>query len=506
MDTQSTVKRSFHSTIGDTEDFSGSARPLESVVRSFPRYKRAWTLYVSERRLLLMFVDLALLNASLLTAWLLSSSRATLLNSPLTQAINFLVLTILWLVFSRTMDCYNLRRAASPFAALVGVFQAGSITAGSYLAVASVVSLCSPEFYHVQWTFAALCWLFICTFIGAWRLFYALVFNQPVFCCKAIAVGDSKGIRFITEVVEENLKSEYYLYGYDLNSCTSLQLGSLHDSPQVIRASSLTSLVTRVNAREIILSTNEALTDELERELIQCCEQGIRVTSISLLYENITGRVSLDYIKNHWHMTVTKSRDEDRVFDVSKRLFDIALSVVAITFSLPILFALALMIYLDSPGPIFYRQERVGKNGRLFRMIKFRSMLPGAERDNQAVWAKKNDRRVTRVGRIMRAAHLDEMPQFLNILRGDMSFVGPRPERPQFVRQLERQIPLYPLRHTVRPGLTGWAQVKYVYANSLQDSRVKLEYDLYYVKRRSFYLDTLILLKTVSTVLTFKGT
>lgn len=507
MQTQHIANADYSYAVHVTRDSGDSLNLSEIVAKSFPKYKHMWALYVSERRLLLMFVDLTLLNASLLAAWILSLFRGTFLPSLPSQSINFLVLTILWLFFSRAVDCYNLRKAASPFAALVSVLQAGSVTVGIYLATVSIAGFWPPESYHVRWTLIALCWLFACTLIGIWRLFYAFVFSQPAFRCSAIAVGDSKGIRFITEIIEENLESEYsMLCGCDFNSCTPLRLGTSYNSPQVIRASNLASLATLVNAQEIILATNGVLTNEIQRELIQCYEQGTRIITLPKLYEDVTGRVPLDHIRSHWPMIVVERQAMTRAFDIGKCLFDFLFSIVAIIFSLPIWIALAVAIYLDSPGSIFYCQERIGKNGCPFRMIKFRSMIPDAEKDNQAMWAEEHDCRVTRVGRIMRATHLDEIPQFINILLGDMSFVGPRPERAQFVRQLESQMPLYSLRHAVRPGLTGWAQVKYCYAKSFQDSRVKLEYDLYYVKRRSFYLDTLILFKTIGTVLTLKGT
>jgi lipopolysaccharide/colanic/teichoic acid biosynthesis glycosyltransferase len=167
---------------------------------------------------------------------------------------------------------------------------------------------------------------------------------------------------------------------------------------------------------------------------------------------------------------------------------------------------LALIIKLDSPGPVFYRQPRSGRAGRPFQVLKLRSMRMDAERDGQARWALPNDKRVTRVGRFLRSSRLDEAPQLLNVLKGEMSFIGPRPERPEFIAQLQQEIPFYRTRLVVRPGLTGWAQVNYRYASSVEDALVKLQYDLYYVKHQSVYLDLVILLKTIGVVLTMRGT
>ena len=180
-------------------------------------------------------------------------------------------------------------------------------------------------------------------------------------------------------------------------------------------------------------------------------------------------------------------------------LASLGMLVLAVLFPL-----IALAIYLDSPGPIFYTQERVGKGGRVFRIYKFRSMVPDAEK-GRAVWAQENDPRVTRVGRILRRTHLDEFPQFWNILKGEMSAVGPRPERPEFVEELAREIPFYRVRHAVKPGMAGWALVKYGYASSKEDALIRLQYDLYYIKHWSPWLDLVILCKTVVDTLTFRG-
>lgn len=187
-----------------------------------------------------------------------------------------------------------------------------------------------------------------------------------------------------------------------------------------------------------------------------------------------------------------------------KRIFDIVGATLGLIFLALAFPFIALAIYIDSPGPIFYVQERVGQGGRIFRAYKFRTMVPDAEK-NGAVWAQKNDPRVTRVGRILRKTHIDEFPQFINILKGEMSAVGPRPERPEFVEELAREIPFYRVRHAVKPGMAGWALVKYGYASSKEDTVIKLQYDLYYIKHWSVWLDLVILLKTVLDMLTLRG-
>lgn len=191
--------------------------------------------------------------------------------------------------------------------------------------------------------------------------------------------------------------------------------------------------------------------------------------------------------------------NDKSVYSKIKRITDVVLGSVGLVIGLPLWPVIAALIRFDSPGPVFYVQDRVGQDGRVFRIAKFRSMIDEAE-TNGALWAHVNDKRITRVGRVLRRLHLDELPQLLNVIGGDMSLVGPRPERPEFVSELERVIPGYGRRHAVKPGLTGWAQVNYKYASSLESSRVKLGYDIYYVENKGIALDFEIMLKTVRVI------
>jgi exopolysaccharide biosynthesis polyprenyl glycosylphosphotransferase len=190
---------------------------------------------------------------------------------------------------------------------------------------------------------------------------------------------------------------------------------------------------------------------------------------------------------------------------LEKRIFSLLVSSVLLLLCSPIILLLMALIKLDSKGPVFYRQERVGQDGKTFVLVKFRSMYANAEDETGPVWSKEGDERITRLGRIMRAMRLDELPQLYNVFCGDMSLVGPRPERPHFVQQLAESIPFYPLRHIVKPGITGWAQINYGYANTLDHTVEKLQYDLFYIKNMSWVLDSLIILETVKTVLVRKG-
>lgn len=239
-------------------------------------------------------------------------------------------------------------------------------------------------------------------------------------------------------------------------------------------------------------------------DLLQCKFSGIKIEDGLSFYEHLTGKVHLDALKPSW-LIFSDGFRRPRAVVILKRLMDVVGSLVGLAAASPLAAVLAALIKLDSPGPILYRQERVGKGGRSFMLIKFRSMRENAEADTGPVWATDDDRRVTRVGKWLRKFRLDELPQMINVLRGEMSFVGPRPERPWFVDHLKQSIPYYNLRHAVKPGITGWAQVRYRYGSSVQETFEKLQYDFFYIKNMSPILDLTILVETVKTVMAGRG-
>jgi exopolysaccharide biosynthesis polyprenyl glycosylphosphotransferase len=243
----------------------------------------------------------------------------------------------------------------------------------------------------------------------------------------------------------------------------------------------------------------------LEQDARRTCEAGgVRVLSTTEFHECRHNRVVCELLPDDWLQSV-QGLDDKGLQSGLRRGFDIAVSLALLLLTLPVMLATMLLIKIDSRGPIFYRQERIGLHGRPFSLIKFRSMVVDAEVGGVARWASRQDPRVTRIGRLIRLTRIDELPQILNVLRGDMAFVGPRPERPSFVEELGRIIPHYDDRACVKPGITGWAQVNYPYGASVEDARMKLAYDLYYISRRSLFLDLLILIATVRVVLLQEG-
>jgi sugar transferase (PEP-CTERM system associated) len=239
-------------------------------------------------------------------------------------------------------------------------------------------------------------------------------------------------------------------------------------------------------------------------QLLDCKLAGIKVLDFSSYFEQVFGQVRVDSLRASW-LIFGEGFRQGTVRTSVKRAFDIVASLVLLLLGAPVMLITALLIAFESGFPILYRQERVGQGGRIFQVIKFRSMRNDAERDGKPRWATSNDNRVTRVGRTIRKLRIDELPQLFNVLKGDMSLVGPRPERPYFVEQLSEQVPFYGARHSIKPGVTGWAQVRYAYGASVEDSVQKLQYDLYYVKNHSLFLDLLIFVETVEVVLTGRG-
>ena len=267
----------------------------------------------------------------------------------------------------------------------------------------------------------------------------------------------------------------------------------------------LRDLVENSEANEVVLALDERRNTVPVDALLRLKTAGVHVTDISDFLERETGRIDLDTVRPSWLIFSDGFSSGRQLSLILKRGFDLATSALLLSITAPIILVTAILVKIDSPGPAFYRQTRVGRYGETFEILKLRSMRQDAEAGGAAIWAQKGDPRITRLGRIIRMARLDELPQMWTVLKGDMSFVGPRPERPEFVAELERQIPFYAERHMTKPGITGWAQINYPYGASLEDARHKLEFDLYYAKNYSPFLDVLIILQTLRVLLWAEG-
>jgi sugar transferase (PEP-CTERM system associated) len=267
----------------------------------------------------------------------------------------------------------------------------------------------------------------------------------------------------------------------------------------------LPRLAHRLGVDEIVVALTERRAGSMPlRQLLDCKVSGTKVHDLNTHFEKTLGQIRIDYLNASW-LIFGDGFNQGTARTLIKRVFDLFCASLLLVLAAPIMLVTAVLIKLESPGTVLYRQERVGANGSTFQIAKFRSMRNDAEKDGKPVWAAANDSRVTRVGGIIRRLRIDELPQLFNVFKGEMSLVGPRPERPYFVEQLTQEIPFYALRHSVKPGVTGWAQVRYPYGATVEDSQEKLQYDLYYVKNHTLFLDLVVLKETVGVVLTGKG-
>jgi sugar transferase (PEP-CTERM system associated) len=337
-----------------------------------------------------------------------------------------------------------------------------------------------------------------------WRIAIHWVLGHPEWGERILIVGSGA---FAIEIARETLgrpDARFRVIGFVDND--PALVGKSLINPKVIGLTSeLGALVKRENVDRIVVAIGDRRGQFPTQELLRLSLSGdVSIEESAAFYERLTGRVLLDMIRPSWLIFSSRGR-RARFNEIACVTIHRAVALMGAILSLPIAIVTALLIKIDSRGPILYKQERVGKNGRPFTLMKFRSMRTDAEK-NGPVWASNGDDRTTRVGRVIRKIRVDEIPQFWNILRGDMNFVGPRPERPHFVSQLAQEIPYYEQRHLIAPGLTGWAQIKYPYGASIEDAKQKLQYDLYYIKNQSLALDATILFETIKTILFGRGT
>ena len=343
---------------------------------------------------------------------------------------------------------------------------------------------------------------FICICIVHAYFFAAI--DQSKFKNRIFVLGTGYKASSLSQLRRKSDLRNCVIVGYI--KCTPNNLCVANDIVD-INIEDLKSYAINNNVNEILAAfDNHHISPFIEQQLIGCRMNGINVIDLCSFFERETGRIKLDLLHPSW-LIYSDGFDQNTNRIFLKRMIDLFLSILLIFLSLPVMFFAALAIFIDSNRGegIFYQQGRIGLNGKPFKIIKFRSMIANAESNNGAQWAQEDDKRITRVGKFIRKYRIDELPQLFNVFMGNMSLVGPRPERPEFVAMLSERIPYYNERHRVKPGITGWAQLNYPYGASIQDSLEKLQYDLYFVKNNSLFLDTMILLQTAEIILFKKG-
>jgi len=476
---------------------------LSLLGRITGRYSRFQAPF-SERRLLLGLGDAAsMLVAQVLTVWLSSKSVYFGLNTVVDELATWYLLPAViavWLAMAWLNDLYHVPSSYVKKGTARRIIQTTLLSMLIYAGMSYLFPNVFSIYYYLGLT------LLMVPLVAGWRVFYTVVFKRDAFQQRVLLVGNGSRAKATVRDIQKRIWSSYQTYqvvGYvnetePKNKSDELQyLGRLRD---------LLSVVEKHKIHEIVLTNDGNFKDRLFESLIDCQAKGVRVSWMPEFYERLYQKVPVEHLDRSWALYMIQDRPVFNRLELGlKRLLDLTLLIFALPIFLLILVPVALAIKLESPGPVFYGQVRCGRAGDLFMIYKFRTMITNAEKDGKARWASKGDPRITRVGQFLRKARLDELPQLFNVFRGEMSIVGPRPERPEFVEQLEEAIPFYRMRHLVKPGLTGWAQINYEYGNTVDDALVKLQYDFYYVRYWSLWLDLYILFRTVGVVLLLKG-
>jgi len=343
---------------------------------------------------------------------------------------------------------------------------------------------------------------FIGVVIVSWRIIYNHILKTRQFDQRIMIIGSGPLAKNIAKEIVERVDTGFKLIGFITDNPD--RVGEKLVNPSIIGdQSQILDIATKERVDRIIVALEERRGKFPDAQLLECKMRGMAIEEGIHFYEHLTGRLQVESLHPSF-LIFSEGFKKSKLTMWTKRVSEFALSLIGLILLSPVILVISLLIKIDSRGPVFYKQERAGERGKIFKLIKFRSMVENAEA-NGPVWAEQDDKRITRVGRWMRKWRLDEVPQMVNVLKGDMSFVGPRPERPFFVEKLRKEIPFYDQRYSVRPGVTGWAQIKYRYGASKEDALEKLKYDLYYIKNLSLLYDLLIIFETIKVVLFWKG-
>lgn len=454
------------------------------------------------RRLFLVVAEAAFLLTAALTATYIrlgSESWDVLFNRR--GWMKLLVVTAVIQLSFYLFDLYDLPATRRYYRVIISVI----IALGVATVLLSILFYVAPAMQLGRGVFLVEVTL-ILAIIPAWRLVVAWSAGHPQLGVRerVLILGSGDQAIELAKATLERRASGFHIVGFVDNKPELI--GKSLINPSVIGLTEeIGSLVERHHVDRIVVAVADRRGKFPTEELLNLSLSGrVAVEESARYYERLTGKIDSEMLRPSWLIFSRGNRFSDLDYHV-RRVLNAGFAAVGLVLSIPIMLLTALAVKLDSRGPILYVQERVGKNGRTFKIVKFRSMRVGAEDSSGPVWAEEDDPRVTRVGRIIRKLRFDELPQFVNVLRGDMNFVGPRPERPVFVDQLGEIVPYYSQRHVVKPGLTGWAQIKYPYGASVEDAIEKLRYDLYYIKNQSLLLDAIIVFETIKIVLFGRG-
>lgn len=457
--------------------------------------KKKIHLEISERKILLRIIDVVFV---LLALYLVGSTfNFSYFQLDFHNFYWAIVLAVYLVFFGTVFELYNLQVASNQYQMVKSVILTSSSTVLFYLLTPIFTPILPENRTQIIYFYVA-----VLLALLLWRFIYLKFFASTRFVKRVLFVCDSKSLnKMVKDLVSVN--PHYQVLGFVAASVEAENKSSYFKIP----FDELEDFVFDNFLNEIVIAfkRKDEISVELYDKLLYLLENGVVVREYDQVYESSTNRLPVNYLSKDFYKYFPFSRsNQNKFYLIVSRFFDITLSLVGILVGLSITPLLLVLNLFWNRGPFFYTQERVGKNNKIFTIYKLRTMVKDAEK-NGAVFAATNDVRITPFGKFLRKTRLDEAPQFINILKGDMSIVGPRPERPVFVKQIAEQLPFYQTRHVIKPGLTGWAQVNHSYTNTIDDALIKLQYDLFYIKHRSIFLDINILIKTIGTVLFYKG-
>jgi len=453
---------------------------------------------VSERKILLRLFDVLFVLLSLYLVGIVF--KFDYFSITPTNFYWTIVLGTYILVIGSIFEMYNLQVASNQFQVIKSIILTSSTTVLVFLLTPFFTPTLPSNRLQILYFFIA---IFIALFL--WRMFYLKYLASHRFEKKVILICEKE----LADELILGLKSvdPHYTIVALVNTDENSDFSILNKTVSIISVAGLEKFVSKNSISEIVIATQktEEITVDLYNKLLLLLENGFIIREYTHVYENLTQRIPVQYVARDFYRYFPFSRsNQNQLYLLFVRIFEYVIAIIGITLGLFFVPFILIGNFIGNRGKLFYSQIRVGKNGEEFRIIKFRTMVKNAESAG-AVFATTNDARITPFGKFLRKSRIDEFPQFINILLGHMAVIGPRPERPVFVNEIAEIMPFYQTRHVVKPGLTGWAQVNYSYGDSIDDSLIKLQYDLYYIKHRSIFLDFNIMLKTLSTILFFRG-
>ncbi len=462
-----------------------------------------WRLRMGERRALVVLGDFMMAVVALglgIALWAIADIPKVPLDDFFRTRLTgwFFWLPFLWLLL--LVDSYDPRKTDDRRRTFRAVTAAALLALVAYMAI---YFTSEPNSLPRRGVAAFLVLAYIFTLL--WRMFYIQIFTAPRFLHRVLLVGAGSTGQALLKVITDLWPPPYYLAGL-IDDDPEKQASDLYGYTVLGSSDTLLEIVERENISDIIVAISGFMRSRMFEALLDAQSRGVEITRMPVAYEELLGRVPVNHLEADWMLR--NFVDEARVgafYRLGKRLLDVLGGLIGVAILVVIGPFIALAILIEDGSPVVFQQMRAGQGNRPYKIYKFRTMVTNAEKEGQPQLARENDDRTTRVGRILRKTHLDEWLQFVNVLRGEMSLVGPRPERPEFVEHFQEEIPFYRARLLVKPGIAGWAQIHFAYAATMEEMVMKLEYDLYYIKHRNLWLDIVIILRTIATVIGFRG-